>query len=395
MAYPSASYRTDSKKHFKVTILVGTRPEAIKMAPIILALKHASGYDTEILLSGQHTSMCKEALQSFGLIPDAQLAQTISDYSLTGQMSRFLKLIADHLSAQPTDLLLVHGDTTTGLAGAMAAFYSQVPVGHVEAGLRSRDMVHPFPEEANRRLTDPICSLLFAPTEGARKNLLEEKIDSRKITVTGNTVVDAVQHLAGRLPPLNGMARFQPICAKGYRIVLVTAHRRENWGAAMANICRALLDLVRKFPDIAIIFPLHPNPNVQKVVQPLLANHPRILIEPPFQYATLIAVIREAYIILTDSGGIQEEAPSFGTPVLVLRDVTERPEAVVAGTALLVGTKRETIVAETSKLLTRSDAYRKMISSHNPFGDGKAAQRIHQCIDQWRRHRHCRSNRGN
>jgi UDP-N-acetylglucosamine 2-epimerase (non-hydrolysing) len=389
MAYPSGSHLTNSKQHFRVTILIGTRPEAIKMAPIISTLKQAPEYTTEILLSGQHSSMCKEALWSFGLSPDAQLVRTISDYSLAGQMSRFLRLIAEHLSTQPTDLLLVHGDTTTGLAGAMAAFYSQVPVGHVEAGLRSRDMVHPFPEEANRRLTDPICNLLFAPTEGARRNLLQEKIDSRKITVTGNTVVDAVQYLAGRLPPLNSMMRFQPICAKGYRILLVTAHRRENWGDAMTNICHALLDLVHKFDDIAIILPLHPNPNVQKVVKPLLSNHPRIFIEPPFQYKTLITVMREAHIILTDSGGIQEEAPSFGTPVLVLRNVTERPEAVIAGTARLIGTKRETIVAEASKLLTCPDAYRKMISSHNPFGDGRAAERIHQCIDQWRRDHHC------
>jgi UDP-N-acetylglucosamine 2-epimerase (non-hydrolysing) len=384
MENASGSHLITAKKPYKVTFLIGTRPEAIKMAPVILSLKQAPEYAIEILLSGQHISMCTDALQSFDLIPDSLLAQKISDYSLSGQMSQFLKLIADHLSAQSTDLLLVHGDTTTGFTGALAAFYSKIPVGHVEAGLRSHDITNPFPEEANRRLADPICNLLFAPTEGAGNNLLEEKIDSRKIKVTGNTVVDAVQHLAECLPPLKSISRFQSICSKGYRILLVTAHRRENWGKTMANICYALLDIVNLFPDIAIIFPVHPNPNVQKVVRPILSDHCRIIIEPPLHYETLITVLREAHIVLTDSGGIQEEAPSVGTPVLVLRDVTERPEAINAGTARLIGTARENIVAETSKLLTDSYSYRKMISSGNPFGDGKAAQRIHRCIDQWR-----------
>lgn len=384
MPYVIGKSEKAPKKHFKVTLLVGTRPEAIKMAPIISLLKGTPAYETEILLSGQHTAMCTDALKSFDIRPDHLLTQTISDFSLTGQLTQYMRLLTSHLSQHPTDLLLVHGDTTTGLSGALAAYYSKIPVGHVEAGLRSHDMMNPFPEEANRRLIDPLCSLLFAPTQGAKDNLYQENISLDKITVTGNTVVDAVHHLANRLAPLESMSRFQSICSKGHRILLVTAHRRENWGKPMTNICNALLALVRKFSDIAVIFPVHPNPNVQEVVKPILSGHPRILLTSPLDYETLITVLRDAYIVLTDSGGIQEEAPSVSTPVLVLRSVTERPEAIAAGTAQLIGTEKEHILTETSKLLNDSCLCHQMISSGNPFGDGKAAARIRRSIDHWR-----------
>lgn len=369
---------------FHVTTLIGTRPEAIKMAPVITALKEHPDYHVNILLSGQHEAIAVDALKPFDLYPDRLIARQWSDFSLASQASCYLTDLTKCLQEQPTDLILVHGDTTTGFIGAVAAFYLHVPAGHVEAGLRSHNMKNPFPEEANRRLIDPLCQLLFAPTELARANLLQENIAPGSIVVTGNTVVDSVKSLANHLPAISKYQQFEDADLDDKRIVLVTTHRRENWGAPMRSICRALQILVERYPDLAVILPVHPNPQVENVVRPILAGHPRIILTEPLDYEPLIAVLRDAYLTLTDSGGIQEEAPSVETPALVLREVTERPEAVDAGSARLVGTDTERIVAATSELLDHPAAYQAMIAAGNPFGDGKAAERIVQAIDNWR-----------
>lgn len=369
---------------FHVTTLIGTRPEAIKMAPVITALKEHPDYHVSILLSGQHEAMAVEALKPFDLYPDRLIARHLTDFSLASQASCYLTDLTKCFQAQPTDLILVHGDTTTGFIGALAAFYLHTPAGHVEAGLRSRNMKSPFPEEANRRLIDPLCQLLFAPTQLARANLLQEAIDPKAIAVTGNTVVDSVQSLASRLPALSDYPQFQDAHLDNRRIVLVTTHRRENWGAPMASICRAVQVLVDRYHDLAVLLPVHPNPQVQEVVRPMLSGHPRIMLTEPLDYETLIAVLRDAYLTLTDSGGIQEEAPSVKTPVLVLREVTERPEAIEAGSARLVGTDTERIVAAAADLLDHPASYQAMIAAGNPFGDGKAGDRIVQAIENWR-----------
>jgi UDP-N-acetylglucosamine 2-epimerase (non-hydrolysing) len=369
---------------FHVTTLIGTRPEAIKMAPVILALKDHPDYHVNILLSGQHEAMAVDALKPFDLYPDRLIARHLTDFSLASQASCYLTDLTKALQEEPTDLILVHGDTTTGFIGALAAFYLKIPAGHVEAGLRSHHMQNPFPEEANRRLIDPLCQLLFAPTQLARANLLREGIDSKTILVTGNTVVDSIKSLATRLPALSDYPMFEDADLENKRIVLVTTHRRENWGAPMASICRALQSLVDRYDDLVVILPVHPNPQVQNVVRPLLSGHPRMILTEPLDYEPLIAALRDAYLTLTDSGGIQEEAPSVATPVLVLREVTERPEAVEAGLARLVGTDTERIVSAASELLDDPTAYQAMIAADNPFGDGKAGDRIVQAIENWR-----------
>jgi UDP-N-acetylglucosamine 2-epimerase (non-hydrolysing) len=368
---------------FHVTTLIGTRPEAIKMAPVIIALKDHPDYHVNILLSGQHEAMAVDALKPFDLYPDRLIARHLTDFSLASQASCYLTDLTKCLQEQATDLILVHGDTTTGFIGALAAFYLNIPAGHVEAGLRSHDMKNPFPEEGNRRLIDPLCQLLFAPTQLARANLLQERIDPEAIVVTGNTVVDSVKSLASHLPAFSDYPQFQDADLDNKRIVLVTTHRRENWGAPMASICRAVRILVERYDDLAVILPVHPNPQVQDVVRPILSGHPRIILTEPLDYEPLIAVLRDAYLALTDSGGIQEEAPSVETPVLVLREVTERPEAIEAGSSRLVGTDTARIVAATSVLLDDPASYQAMIAAGNPFGDGKAGDRIVQAIDNW------------
>ena len=369
----------------QVTLLIGTRPEAIKMAPVFLTLRETPGFSVDIRLSGQHRSLCADALADFGITAARVVGPPLADFSLAGQAAHFLQHLGQDLKAQPADLVLVHGDTTTGFIGALAAFYARIPVGHVEAGLRSGDLDNPFPEEANRRLIAPLCQLLFAPTPRARKNLLQEGIARDRILVTGNTVVDALARLEHQLPAFATLPAFASLANQGCRLVLVTAHRRENWGEPMRQICLALVDLVTRFQDVAILFPVHPNPAVREVVHAVLPSHPRILLTEPLAYLDLMVVLREACLALTDSGGIQEEAPSMQTPVLVLRSVTERPEGVEAGAAKLVGSDREHIVAECSRLLADQGQFQQMIAPANPFGDGKAAVRIAKGIDRWRR----------
>ena len=367
----------------KVTLLIGTRPEAIKMAPVFLALRQCPTIETDIRLSGQHTTLCTNALADVGITRARIIGFPPEDYSLAGQASHYLQLLGRDLKKHPADLVLVHGDTSTGFIGALAAFYAQIPVAHVEAGLRSGDMDNPFPEEANRRLIAPLCQLLFAPTPKARDNLLKEAIAPHRIMVTGNTVVDALAVLTKRLPPLSAHPVFGRIARDGLRVVLVTAHRRENWGEPMRRICQALMELVERFRDIAVVFPVHPNPAVHDVVHSVIPSHPRILLTDPLSYRDLIALLRDSVLTLTDSGGIQEEAPSTQTPVLVLRTVTERPEAVESGAALLVGTDQKRIVAEGSRLLADQEYARRMILAGNPFGDGRAASRIVTGITRW------------
>lgn len=368
----------------KITLLIGTRPEAIKMAPVFLALQQHPDFEADIRLSGQHTSLCTDALADFGITGARTISPQPDEYSLAGQASHFLRHLGQDLAAHPADLVLVHGDTTTGFVGALAALYNRIPVAHVEAGLRSGDLDNPFPEEANRRLIAPLCQLHFAPTAKARDNLLKESINPDRIMVTGNTVVDALALLTKQLPPLASHPVFGPIARDGLRLVLVTAHRRENWGDPMRGICRALMELIDRFHDIALVFPVHPNPAVRDTVRAVIPPHPRIFLTDPLNYLDLVTLLREAVLTLTDSGGIQEEAPSMRTPVLVLRNVTERPEAVESGTARLVGTDQDRIVHEASRLLTDQAHARRMILAGNPFGDGQAAARIVAGIDRWR-----------
>jgi UDP-N-acetylglucosamine 2-epimerase (non-hydrolysing) len=374
-------------KRFRISLLIGTRPEAIKMAPVVRVLAEAGGYDIQTILSGQQVEMSRAALNSFGLRPNHVLMREGSDFSLCSQAAGYLELLHAHMIQHPADLMLVHGDTTTGFIGALAAFYQRIPLGHVEAGLRSHDLQNPFPEEGNRRLIDPLCRLHFAPTPRAYRNLIEENTDPRKIIVTGNTVVDAVRALAESAPASETRCRLEAVARTGQRMVLVTAHRRENWGEPLRQICSAVRALADRHEDVVFIVPVHPNPNVGKTVHSILADHGRIHLTPPLDYADLIAVMRRACLILTDSGGIQEEAPCLGTCVLVLRKTTERPEVVESGCGWLVGTHGEDILAHASRLLQNSATREKFPAERNPFGDGQAAVRIMRAIDNWRRER--------
>jgi UDP-N-acetylglucosamine 2-epimerase (non-hydrolysing) len=369
----------------KVAILIGTRPEAIKMAPVVRALRNSCNYCPQILLSGQQVDLSRSALKAFGLEPEDVLVRHLSDYSLSSQASGYLEALSAYLKGQPADLMLVHGDTTTGFIGALAAFYLQIPVGHVEAGLRSNDLQNPFPEEAHRRLIDPLCSLLFAPTPFAKQNLINENVNPDRIIVTGNTVVDAVYAL--QQPAIHLQPYLSEFSDADHRLILLTAHRRENWGAPMHEICNAARILADRYADVRMIVPVHPNPNVASTVHAVLGDHPQVHLVPPLDYMDLIAVMRRAYLILTDSGGIQEEAPCVGTPVLILRTVTERPEVIEGGCGRLIGTQRDEIVAHTSALLENPGLRQRMIPEQNPFGDGQAALRIVRAIDNWRHHR--------
>lgn len=359
-------------------VVFGTRPEAIKMAPVVAALKAAPGLETLVTVTAQHRQMLDQVLDLFGIVPDVDLDLMTPGQQLPELFARILVGMASVFSRERPDLVLVHGDTSTTLATALAAFYARIPVGHVEAGLRTGNMAAPWPEEANRRLTAPLASLHFAPTQAARDNLLRETIDAH-VHVTGNTVVDALLSVAGRIttePALaaNLASRF-PFLDPGRRLVLVTGHRRENFGEGFEHICLALRDLAAR-GDIQVVYPVHLNPNVQDPVQRLLSGVPGVHLIEPQDYLPFVYLMTRSHLILTDSGGIQEEAPSLGKPVLVLRETTERPEAVEAGTVRLVGTDRAAIVTEASRLLDDPAAHAAMAMAHNPYGDGQAAARI-------------------
>jgi UDP-N-acetylglucosamine 2-epimerase (non-hydrolysing) len=355
-----------------IAVVVGTRPEAIKMAPVVLALRR-SRFRTVLISSAQHTDMLGQALAGFGLVPDVDLALLRPEGGLAEFLATALEPLARTLREIGPALTLVQGDTMTVLAAAQASFFEGIPVGHVEGGLRSHDMDSPFPEEAIRRMVGLLASYHFAPTVRAQRNLIAEGIAPECVWMTGNTIEDARQQLRAdeaRTPDVRALD-FQAT-----RVVLVTAHRRENHGQPMRQICAAIRDLLSRFPDVQVLFPVHPSPAVHALVHSELAGEPRVRLTAPLPYHDLLYVLRHCELVLTDSGGIQEEAPAFNRPVLVLRRVTERPELVESGNGALVGTDRTAIVAAASRLLTDDAAYRAMAAAPNPFGDGCAAERI-------------------
>lgn len=367
----------------KVMVVFGTRPEAIKMAPVVSALQAAPEIETLVTVTAQHRQMLDQVLDLFGIVPDDDLNVMKPGQTLPGLFGRILEGMTGVLERRRPDLVLVHGDTSTTLAAALAAFYAKVPVGHVEAGLRTGNVQAPWPEEANRRLTAPLSSLHFAPTSRASGNLLREGTDPATIHVTGNTVIDALLAVVEKIeqqPALKGelAARF-PFLDDSKRLILVTGHRRENFGDGFEQMCGALSDLANR-NDTQIVYPVHLNPNVQEPVKRILGDKPNVKLIEPLDYLPFVYLMSRSHLILTDSGGVQEEAPSLGKPVLVMRETTERPEAVDAGTVVLVGTRRERIVEAATSLLDDPAAYERMSRAHNPYGDGRAAQRIADAI---------------
>lgn len=367
---------SEMKKALRVASIIGTRPEVIKMAPVIVEMRRYTNYiNHTVVATAQHRNMLDQMLKVFDIIPDIDLDLMEANQTPASFTSRALTALDKLFNEMHPDVILVQGDTSTTLAAALAGFYHHIPVGHIEAGLRTHDPDNPFPEEMNRRLTAPLVAFHFAPTRRARRNLIAEGISSDQIFVTGNTVVDALMWLVRRMGD-DIPAGLEDLAVLPQRLVLVTAHRHEHFGSPMEGICRALVDLTQRFPDIAIVFPVHPNPNVDRPVRSFLAGRDRIILMPPVDYTALVWLMRRAVLILTDSGGIQEEAPTFGTPVLVLRKCTERPEAIEAGCSLLVGHNAKQIVDEARAILTGQRSLVRRPKTPNPFGDGKAAKRI-------------------
>ena len=359
----------------KVIVVFGTRPEAIKMCPVIHELKKSEALDTVVCLTGQHREMLKQAVDIFNVVPDYNLDIMHRNQSLAQITSRVIQLFDEVLCKENPDLVLVHGDTTTSFAAAVASYYRQIPVGHVEAGLRTYNMNSPFPEEFNRQSVDLISDLYFAPTETARNQLIKENKDNKKIVVTGNTVIDALKTTIIKEyhhDLLDWVGKD--------RLILLTAHRRENLGEPMRRIFKAIRRIVEDFEDVKVIYPVHFNPRVREVVNEVFENVDRIRLIEPLDVYDFHNFMSKSYLIMTDSGGIQEEAPSLGVPVLVLRDTTERPEGVAAGTLMLVGTEEERIYKEAKGLLENSELYDCMRKANNPYGDGKASQRIVNAI---------------
>jgi UDP-N-acetylglucosamine 2-epimerase (non-hydrolysing) len=369
----------------KIMLVFGTRPEAIKMAPLCHALKkYPDEFDTLICVTAQHRHMLDQVLKVFDITPDIDLDLMRAGQDLFDVTSSVLLGMRGVLREYKPDIILVHGDTTTALASAMAAFYSGVPVGHVEAGLRTNDVYAPFPEEFNRQVVSRITRLHFAPTDMSRRNLLDEGVPSASIAVTGNTVIDALHWVLRRMDadPVrrqtveNHLDGSLPFDWKRKQFVLITGHRRENFGEGFQQICGALKELATKCPRVHFVYPVHLNPNVQGPVLSLLAGVPNVHLAAPLEYEPFVYLLKHSYMVLTDSGGIQEEAPSLGVPVLVMRDLTERPEALAAGTVRLVGAERERIVANVMELLEDESSYERMKMAHNPYGDGLACERI-------------------
>ncbi len=364
----------------KVLTVFGTRPEAIKMAPLVHALAEDPFFESKVCVTAQHREMLDQVLALFSIQPDYDLNIMRPGQGLSEITCRILEGLKPVLESFRPDIVLVHGDTTTTVAASLAAFYQRIPVGHIEAGLRTGDIYSPWPEEANRTLTGHLARLHFAPTETSRQNLLRENIRDDSIVVTGNTVVDALLSVRERVLNDEGQraalnARY-PLLALNKKRILVTGHRRESFGSGFENICHALAELAAQNPDVQIIYPVHLNPNVSEPVNRILGHIDNIMLIEPQDYLPFFWLMHHAYLILTDSGGIQEEAPSLGKPVLVMRNTTERPEAVQAGTVRLVGTDTQKIVAEVTRLLNDEDAYQVMSRAHNPYGDGKACERI-------------------
>lgn len=362
-------------KKRKVLTIFGTRPEAIKMAPLVHALKKDEYIDCVVAVTAQHREMLDQVMELFSIKADYDLDIMKAGQTLFDITNRALLGLKDVIEQEVPDIVLVHGDTSTTFVGSLAAYYLQIPAGHVEAGLRSGNIYSPFPEEMNRRLTGTICGIHFAPTESAKSNLLREGINEENIYVTGNTVIDAL------LATVNPDYHFNdPVLNnldfENNRVLVVTTHRRENLGEPMRQVYLALKDIVNEFPDVVIVFPVHMNPAVRKVVDEVLGDCPRVVLIEPLDYGPFANLMSRSYMILTDSGGLQEEAPSLGKPVLVLRENTERPEAVDAGTVKLVGTDKDSVYNTARKLLIDKEAYLNMAQAVNPYGDGKASERI-------------------
>lgn len=361
----------------KVLVVIGTRPEAIKLAPVVLELeRHRPHFETQICVTGQHREMLDQMLRVFGLRPDHDLGVMRAGQTLAEVTSASLTGLDRVLERERPDLVLVQGDTTTTFVASLAAYYRRVPVGHIEAGLRTGKKHDPFPEEINRRLTTHISDFHFAPTELARNNLLLEGVSPEHIIVTGNTVIDALFLTKARLAAEPSLAVDGLGSSNGQRIILVTAHRRESFGPPFRRICEAIRAIAEHRRDVLVVYPVHLNPNVQAPVHEILDGIANVRLLAPLDYISFVACMQRAYILLTDSGGVQEEGPSLGKPVLVMRDVSERPEAIAAGTACLTGTVPETIVNTVNSLLDDPDRYEQMTSRPNPYGDGHAAERI-------------------
>lgn len=363
----------------KILVVFGTRPEAIKMAPVVSSLRESTPYDVRVCVTAQHREMLDQVLSLFKIAPDYDLDLMTSGQTLAGLSSRILGGITEVLTEYVPDLVLVHGDTTTTAVTAMACFYQRIPVGHVEAGLRTNNISSPWPEEFNRRLTGLVTQYHFAPTEDARANLLRESVPDSQICVTGNTVIDALISVSSRIDSDQVLqdklqSKFSFLDASR-KLLLVTGHRRENFGEGMLGICTGLKKLAER-SDIQIVYPVHRNPNVKGPVETLLAGQPNIHLIDPQDYLSFVYLMKRAHVLLTDSGGIQEEAPALGKPVLVMRDTTERPEAIRAGTARLVGTDAANIEKQVSLLFENEAEYRAMAETKNPYGDGHAAARI-------------------
>ncbi|MBI2871185.1 MAG: UDP-N-acetylglucosamine 2-epimerase (non-hydrolyzing) [Candidatus Omnitrophica bacterium] len=365
------------KRKKRVLVVFGTRPEAVKLAPVIAALKsNTRDFAVTVCVTAQHRHMLDQVLTLFGIRPDIDLDLMTHDQTLAGLSAKALTAVTGVLEGVRPDWVLVQGDTTTAMIASLAAFYQKIPVAHVEAGLRTLDPYRPFPEEMNRRVIGTLAQIHFAPTGRAVSALRREGVSQEKIFETGNTVVDALQHIAKEL-------KKRPVdlaWMNGYRLVLVTAHRRENFDEPLANICQALAQIAQRYADVEVIYPVHLNPNVSEPVKQMLGGRARIRLIPPVEYREMVYLMKRSYLILTDSGGVQEEAPALGKPVLVMRDVTERPEGVDAGVARLVGTDTNRIVEEVSTLLEDPEAYARMARAVSPYGDGRASKRIAEVL---------------
>ena len=363
----------------KIITIFGTRPEAIKMAPLVKELEKREGIESKICVTAQHREMLDQVLELFDIKPDFDLNIMKTKQSLTGITNRILEGLETIFKEEKPDMILVHGDTTTTFSSALAAYYQQIKVGHVEAGLRTFNKYFPFPEEMNRKLTGAISDLHFSPTKGAKNNLLREGIDEKSIYITGNTVIDAMLHTVEDNYVFEN-EELNKIDFKNKKVIMITAHRRENWGEGISNICEALNEIVDKNKDVELVYLVHLNPIVKDMVYEKLGGKERIYLLNPLDTKETHNLMNKCFMVMTDSGGLQEEAPHLGKPVLVLRDVTERPEAVEYGTVKLVGTDKEKIIREGNELINNKEAYEKMSKAVNPYGDGKASERICDAI---------------
>ncbi len=372
----------------RVLLVFGTRPEAIKMAPLVKVLQQdTEHFETKVCVTAQHRQMLDQVLDVFGIVPEYDLNIMAPGQDLYDITSKVLLGLRDVLKDFAPDVVLVHGDTTTSMAAGLAAFYQQIKVGHVEAGLRTYDMLSPWPEEMNRQVTDRLCHYYFAPTRQSEENLLRENINKSRIFVTGNTVIDALLmavDIIGR-SPVKQQELHEILKGKGYAVtdreyILVTGHRRENFGEGFLHICKAIKEIAFQHSEMDIVYPVHLNPNVQRPVYELLSGLSNVYLIDPLDYLPFIYAMQHSKLLLTDSGGVQEEAPSLGKPVLVMRDTTERPEAVTAGTVKLVGTDCNAIISNVNELLRNKELYRMMSETHNPYGDGHACERIREAL---------------